>query len=76
MAPEGEPCFPTFAADVRFSNRLCRRRDRVNRLFAACIYLLLAQSGHSATEFQCLLLGVKRTLILSAAMSAFDPKRT
>jgi len=24
---------------------------------------LLAQSGHSATEFQCLLLGVKRTLI-------------
>jgi hypothetical protein len=24
-------------------------------------YLFLAQSGHFATEFQCLLLGVKRT---------------
>jgi nicotinamidase-related amidase len=32
---------------------------------------LVAQSGHYATEFQCLLLGVKRTLIGDAAMSAF-----
>ena len=31
---------------------------------------LLAQSGHSATEFRCPLLGVKRTLIGNAAMSA------
>src|SRR5262249_36194303 len=38
--------------------------------------LLLAQSGHSVTEFRCPLLGVKRTLIGSASMSAFDPKRT
>src|SRR6516164_3708011 len=38
--------------------------------------LLLAQSGHVAAEFQCLLLGVKRTLVGDAAMSAFDPKRT
>src|SRR5262249_45366937 len=29
-----------------------------------------------ATEFRCPLLGVKRTLIEEAAMSAFDPKRT
>jgi hypothetical protein len=32
----------------------------------------LAQSGHYATEFQCPLLGVKRTLVGDAAMSAFD----
>jgi hypothetical protein len=37
---------------------------------------LLAQSGHRAAEFQCPLLGVKRTLVGGAAMSAFDPKRT
>src|SRR5215472_16377764 len=37
--------------------------------------LLLAQSGHHAAEFQCLLLGVKRTSEECAAMSAFDPKR-
>jgi hypothetical protein len=35
-----------------------------------------AQSGHCPTGFQCLLLGVKRTLVGDAAMSAFDPKRT
>jgi len=35
--------------------------------------LLLAQSGHSVTEFRCPLLGVKRTLVGDAAMSAFDP---
>ena len=37
---------------------------------------LLAQSGHRAAEFQCLLLGVKRTFLQLAWMSAFDPKRT
>jgi hypothetical protein len=37
---------------------------------------LLAQSGHHAAEFQCLLWGVKRTLCGPHAMSAFDPKRT
>ena len=37
---------------------------------------LLAQSGHSQTEDQCPLLGVKRTFNRSVAMSAFDPKRT
>ena len=37
---------------------------------------LLAQSGHSAAEFQCPLLGVKRTSDRGASMSAFDPKRT
>jgi hypothetical protein len=30
----------------------------------------------AAAEFRCPLLGVKRTLIENAAMSAFDPKRT
>jgi hypothetical protein len=35
-----------------------------------------AQSGHFTAEFQCPLLGVKRTLVGDAAMSAFDPKRT
>jgi hypothetical protein len=38
--------------------------------------LRLAQSGHFAIEFRCPLLGVKRTLVGDAAMSAFDPKRT
>src|SRR6516225_6754021 len=41
-----------------------------------CTSLLLAQSGHFAAEIQCPLLGVKRTLVAGAAMSAFDPKRT
>jgi hypothetical protein len=30
-----------------------------------CTCLLLAQSGHCETEFQCRLLGVKRTLLLT-----------
>src|SRR6516225_9335285 len=37
---------------------------------------LLAQSGHHAVEFQCLLLGVKQTSGRRTSMSAFDPKRT
>src|SRR6516164_9947921 len=37
---------------------------------------LLAQSGHSTTESQCPLLGVKRTSRGYALMSAYDPKRT
>ena len=36
----------------------------------------MAQSGHHDALYQCPLLGVKRTLIEWAAMSAFDPKRT
>jgi hypothetical protein len=36
----------------------------------------LAQSGHFTAEFQCPLLGVKRTLAELPPMSAFDPKRT
>src|SRR5262249_30246313 len=36
----------------------------------------LAQSGHPNGLNQCPLLGVKRTLIRGAPMSAFDPKRT
>ena len=46
----------------------------IDRCTAECP--LLAQSGHSATEFQCPLLGVKRTLPKRPPMSAFDPKRT
>jgi putative ABC transport system substrate-binding protein len=34
------------------------------------------QGGHSTTEFQCPLLGVKRTRLLHCKMSAYDPKRT
>src|SRR5262249_6810896 len=41
-----------------------------------CMSPLLAQSGHPDTLDPCPLLGVKRTLILHSAMSAFDPKRT
>ena len=37
---------------------------------------LLAQIGHPHRIRQCLLLGVKRTLVSRSAMSAFDPKRT
>src|SRR5215472_6191523 len=36
----------------------------------------LAQGGHCTVEFRCPLLGVKRTLVGGATMSAFDPKRT
>jgi hypothetical protein len=36
----------------------------------------LAQSGHPDAFNQCPLLGVKRTWINMALMSAFDPKRT
>jgi CheY-like chemotaxis protein len=41
-----------------------------------CICPLLAQSGHFENEFQCPLLGVKRTLGGNPGMSAFEPKRT
>jgi hypothetical protein len=40
------------------------------------ILLFLAQSGHPDAFNQCPLLGVKRTWINMALMSAFDPKRT
>jgi hypothetical protein len=41
-----------------------------------CMSPLLAQSGHADTLNRCPLLGVKRTWLEPAAMSAFDPKRT
>src|SRR5262249_11354630 len=54
-----------------------QKRPRENRSFCRiALGLLLAQSGHSPTEFQCPLLGVKRTSRGQALMSAFDPKRT
>ena len=37
---------------------------------------LLAHSGHPDALNQCPLLGVKRTSLGHASMSAFDPKRT
>src|SRR5262249_783989 len=37
---------------------------------------LLAQSRHRRVEFRCPLLGVKRTSLRHAEMSAYDPKRT
>ena len=36
----------------------------------------MAQSGHHETLNQCPLSGVKRTLVLHSAMSAFGPKQT
>ena len=42
----------------------------------APVSLSLAQSGHRDALNQCPLLGVKRTLIGGAPMSAIDPKRT
>jgi hypothetical protein len=42
----------------------------------AAVSLSLAQSGHRDALNQCPLLGVKRTSVGDAAMSAFDPKRT
>jgi hypothetical protein len=36
----------------------------------------MAQSGHCAAEFQCPLLGVKRTSGFHDVMSVFDPYRT
>src|SRR5262245_6261538 len=36
----------------------------------------IGTSGHFAAEFQCPLLGLKRTLDGHSDMSAFDPKRT
>src|SRR6516225_6139192 len=48
----------------------------ITTFFRSAECLLLAQSGHFATEFQCLLLGVKRTSRGHAPMSAYDPRRT
>jgi len=45
-------------------------------LYRSAECLLLAQSGHHAAEFQCLLSGVKRTSRERTSMSANDPKRT
>src|SRR6516165_3659208 len=56
------------------ATRACQISSACFEWIARCP--LLAQSGHFATEFQCPLFGVKRTLIGSAAMSAFDPKQT
>ena len=55
-------------------NRIPAKISELIRANARCP--LLAQSGHLDTLNQCLLLGVKRTLVLHSAMSAFDPKRT
>src|SRR5262249_24513861 len=41
-----------------------------------CQRPLLALSGHGDRVQRCPLLGVKRTLLAGAPMSAFDPKRT
>src|SRR5690348_13841858 len=46
------------------------------RFLLRCMSPLLAQSGHFSIEFQCPLLGVKRTSDGRASMSGFDPKAT
>ena len=53
-----------------------RRRDRITLYFAAMHFVRFAQSRHFATEFQCLLLGVKQTFPQFTSKYAFDPKRT
>jgi len=59
--------------------RIGRNRNGKKRLWAA-FFVVHVRFWHKAdispAESQCPLLGVKRTLIGSAAMSAFDPKRT
>src|SRR6516165_2794724 len=52
------------------------KADRIDQFMLHCMSPLLAQSGHFATEFQCPLLGVKRTWVAPSPMSAFDPKQT
>src|SRR5262249_8748543 len=59
---------------LRLSPGFIANADEVIERTSQC--LLLAQSRHSTTEFQCPLLGVKRTFIQPASMSAIDPKRT
>jgi len=56
------------------ASSLTGHRSGVHHVTTEC--LLLAQSGHSATEFQCPLLGVQRTSRKTPGMSANDPKRT
>ena len=43
------------------------------RRLLQCMSLLLAQSGHFAAQFQCLLLGVERTSIGAAVMFRLYP---
>src|SRR6516165_3638059 len=51
-------------------------RHTINHIQRSSRCLLMAQSGHHATEFQCPLLGVKRTSGVGVSMSVIDPKRT
>src|SRR5215469_14432885 len=59
---------------LRLSPGFIANADEVIERTAQCP--LLAQSGHRMTEFQCSLLGVKRTSLRHASMSASDSKRT
>src|SRR6516165_10417501 len=58
------------------ANPVAGRRAQAKRDGSRRICPLLTHSGHSNALNRCLLLGVKRTLIGDAAMSANDPKRT
>ena len=70
------PAFAQLSIDRCTQAGLSATRWRTDVLQCGAECLLLAQSGHFAAEFRCPLLGVKRTLVGDAAMSAFDPKRT
>src|SRR5262249_31983315 len=50
------------AADLQIVQKIGRKRTQAPSALLQCMSPLLAQSGHFATEFQCPLLGVKRTL--------------
>src|SRR6516164_10845604 len=68
---EKEPNRAVMAAAYSYLAVMHRRRCS-QKAVARCP--LLAQSGHFTAEFQCLLLGIKRTSRGQALMSAFDPK--
>jgi hypothetical protein len=62
-------------ASGSLKSNMKRDSSIVRSFLLRCMSPLLAQSGHSTTEFQCPL-GVKRTLLQLTSMSTFDPKRT
>src|SRR6516165_2553516 len=66
-------CARLFAACARGARGYSPNNDV---LYCSAECPLLAPSGHRVGEFQCPLLGVKRTSLGHASMSAFDPKRT
>jgi hypothetical protein len=74
VAIGGKPNISAICSKRRSSTQL-RASNRDNSLLH-CTSPLLAQSGHHDRAEPCLLLGVKRTSVGRASMSADDPKQT